>query len=84
MVDSGVIRNYISLKTIKRLRLLYRQKEDPYPLVTISRDPIAYKDGIIHFKTGPMELKLKGKRIVMLFNVLSLGKDKAILGMPFL
>ena len=43
-----------------------------------------YRDGIIHFKIGLMKLKLKGKCIVMLFNVLLLRKDKAILGMPFL
>ena len=43
-----------------------------------------YKDKMIHFETGPMELELEGKRIVILFDVLLLRKDKAILGMPFL
>ena len=52
--------------------------------MTISRDPILYRDGVIHLKTGPMELKIKGKRIVVSFNVLLLRKDKAVLGMPFL
>jgi len=50
----------------------------------ILRDLIVYKDGMIHLKIRPMELKLKGKHVVMSFNVLLLGKDKAILGMPFL
>ena len=69
---------------IKRLGLPCRQKEDLYPLVTISRDLIVYRDKIIYFKIGPVELELKGKHIVMSFNVLPLGKDKAILGMLFL
>ena len=43
-----------------------------------------YRDRKIHFKTKPMELKLKGRRIVMSFNILLLKKDKAVLGMPFL
>jgi len=69
---------------IKRLGLLYKQKEDLYPLVTISGDPIVYRDRIIHFETGPMELELERKRIVISFNVLPLRKDKAILGILFL
>ena len=43
-----------------------------------------YKNKMIYFKIRPIELKLEGRRIVILFNMLLLGKDKAILGMPFL
>jgi len=50
----------------------------------ISGDLIIYRDGIIHFKIGPVELELKGRHIVISFNVLLLRKDKAVLGMPFL
>ncbi len=34
----------MSLKAIKWLGLPYRQKKDLYPLVTILRDPIIYKE----------------------------------------
>jgi len=34
--------------------LLYRRKEHLYLLVTILGDPIAYKDGIINLKIGPI------------------------------
>jgi len=34
--------------------LLYRRKEHLYLLVTISRDLIAYGNGIINFKIGPI------------------------------
>jgi len=47
-------------------------------------DPIIYKNGIIYLKTGPVELELKGRYIIILFNVLPLGRNKAVLGMPFL
>ena len=43
-----------------------------------------YKNRIIYLKTGLVRLELKGKHINMSFNVLLLGKDKAVLGMPFL
>ena len=69
---------------IRQFGLLHRQKEDLYPSVTISGDPIIYKDKMIHFKTGPVELELKGRHIIISFNVLLLGKDEAVLGIPFL
>jgi len=34
--------------------LLYRRKEHLYLLVIILGDPIAYGDGIINLKTGPI------------------------------
>ena len=84
LLDSGVMRNYISLRIVKRLRLFYRQKRDPYPLVIISGDLILYGNGIIYLETGLVELEIKGRNVVIFFDVLPLGKDKAVLGMLFL
>jgi len=64
--------------------LPYRQKESPYLLVTILGDLILYRNSIIYFKTGPVEIEIKGQKAVVLFDVLLLGKDKAVLGMLFL
>ena len=52
--------------------------------MTISGDLILYKDGMIYFKIGLVELEVEGRYIVMSFDVLLLGKDKVVLGMPFL
>jgi len=60
LVDSGTIKNHISLIAIKRMELPYRQKENLYLLVIISENPILYGDGIIHFKTGLIEIEIKG------------------------
>ena len=46
-MDSGAIRNYILLAAVKRMGLLYRDKESLYLLVTILGDLIIYGDGII-------------------------------------
>jgi len=83
-MDSKAIRNYILLLAIKRIGLLYRDKENLYPLVTILGDPILYGDGIIWMEIGPVEVEIKGRRIVISFNILPLGKDKAVLGILFL
>ena len=74
----------MSLKVIERLGLSYRQKKDLYPLVTISRDLILYRDGMIYLETGLVKLEIKGRHVIVFCNVLLLGKDKAVLGMLFL
>ena len=71
-------------KQLKKIGLPHRQKKNPYSLVTISGDPILYKNGIIHFKTGPIEIEIERQKLVVLFNVLPLGKNKAVLKMLFL
>jgi len=78
------MRNYISPVAIKRIELPYRQKENPYPLVIISGDPILYRNGIIYLETESVKIEIKGQKVVVLFDVLLLGKDKAVLGILFL
>jgi len=50
--------------------------------VIILGDLIAYRGGIINLKTEPIKLTIKGRQIKISFNILLLGKDKAVLGMP--
>jgi hypothetical protein len=50
--------------------------------VTILGDLIAYGGGIIYLKTGPIQIVIKGRLITISFNILLLGKNKAVLGMP--
>ena len=35
-------------------------------------------------ETGLVKVEIKGKKIIISFNILLLGKDKVVLGMPFL
>ena len=74
----------MSLIAIERMGLPHRQKENLYPLVTISGDLILYGNNIIHFKTGPVEIEIKKWKVVVLFDILLLGKDKAVLKILFL
>ena len=34
-------------------------------------------------ETGPVEVEIKGRKIVISFNILLLGKDKVVLGILF-
>jgi len=59
-----------------------QQKEYLYLLNIILRDLINYKRGIINLEIGPVIIKIKGKEIIMNFNILLLGNNKAVLGIP--
>ena len=48
------MQNHISLVAVERLELLYRVKQNLYPLVTVLRDLILYGDGIINIKIEPI------------------------------
>ena len=39
---------------------------------------------MIHLETGPVEIEIKEQKVVVLFNVLLLGKDEAVLRILFL
>jgi len=45
-------------------------------------DLINYRGGIINLEIGPVAVRIKGKEITMNFDILLLGNDKAVLGMP--
>jgi hypothetical protein len=83
-VDSKAIRNHIIPKVVERLGLLYRQKLEPYTLVTILGDPIPYRDGMINLETGLVQVSIKKRDIIVNFNILLLGQDKAVLGIIWL
>ena len=59
-MDSGVIKNYISLITAERLKIPYKLKKSLYLLIIILKDLIFYKNKVIHIKTKPVELRIKG------------------------
>jgi len=62
--------------------MICRQKEYLYPLNIILGDLINYRGGIINLEIGLVIIKIKGKEITMNFNILLLGNNKAVLGMP--
>jgi len=48
----------------------------------ILEDPINYKGGIINLKIGLVIVKIKGEKVTINFDILLLGNDEAVLGMP--
>ena len=62
------------------IKILYKEKEKPYLLVTILRERVLYKDGIINLKIELIQIDIKGWSIIINFNILPLGQNKTILG----
>jgi hypothetical protein len=50
-----------------------------YALVTISGDPVLYRDGIINLKTRLVEVNIKRQSITVNFNILLLKQNKVVL-----
>ena len=51
-MDSKAIKNYIILKVVKQLGILYKEKKKLYLLVIILGELVLYKDGIINLEIG--------------------------------
>jgi len=56
-----------------------KQKENLYLLIIILEDLIIYKDKIIYIKIGIILMTIKGRLIIVNFNILLLGNNKAVL-----
>jgi len=48
----------------------------------ILKDLINYRGGIINLEIGLVIIRIEGKEIIINFNILLLGNDKVVLGMP--
>jgi len=48
----------------------------------ILRDLVNYKENIINLKIGLIIIKIKGIEVTINFNILLLGNDEVVLGMP--
>ena len=58
-MDSGVIKNYILLVIVKRLKIPYKLKENLYLLIIILGDLIFYGNKVIHIKIELLKLRIK-------------------------
>jgi len=45
-------------------------------------DLINYRGGIINLEIGPVMIRIEGKKVTINFDILPLGNDEAVLGMP--
>jgi len=58
------------------------QKEYLYSLNIILKNLINYRGGIINLEIGLIIIRIKGKEVMINFDILLLGNDEVVLGMP--
>jgi len=61
--------------------MICREKEYLYLLITILKDLINYKGGIINIKIGLIMIRIKRRIIIINFDILPLGNNKVVLKM---
>jgi len=59
---------------------MLKKKKHLYLLNIILRDLINYRGDIINLEIGPVTIRIEGKEIIINFDILPLGNDKAVLG----
>jgi len=59
-----------------------QQKKYLYLLNIILGDLINYRGGIINLEIGLVKIRIKEKEVTMNFDILLLGNNEAVLGMP--
>jgi len=64
--------------------MICREKEHPYLLVMILKDLINYRGGIINIEIGLVSIRIKGRIIIINFDIILLGNNKAVLRMSWL
>ena len=55
------------------------KKKHLYPLITILKELVLYRDSIINLEIKPVQINIKGRNIIINFNILLLGLYKAVL-----
>ena len=61
--------------------MTYREKEHLYLLVIILKNLIKYRENIINIEIRLVIIRIERKTIIINFNILLLGNNKAVLGM---
>ncbi|PNP57200.1 hypothetical protein FNYG_15277 [Fusarium nygamai] len=84
-IDCGAKRNFIDPKIVTELRLPWRKKSLPYPLVNAEGQLFDYNDGIIDQETDHLNIFIEGQNQQVDFDIIPLGEDvHMILGMSWL
>jgi hypothetical protein len=84
LVDSGAQGNFISPKVVNRERVPWKNKKEPYQLLTIEGNEVSYDDGVIHRETEQLQVRYQQKDMVFSMDITGISHHDAVLGLPWL
>ena len=84
LIDSGAQGNFISPATVNKLRIPWREKEQPYRLRTADGSTFGYEDGNVQRETDHLTVQVGNRVLGLVFDITGIADQEAILGMPWL
>lgn len=78
-IDCGAKRNFIDPKIVTQLKLPWRKKQSPYPLINAEGQLFDYNDGIIDQEIDHLKVFIQGKNQGIDFDILPLDQEVDIL-----
>jgi len=72
LINTGVDRDFISKDFVKQNKLRQKRKTNPYLLNIINK--ILYRNRITR-ETEPLEVEIKGRVIIVKFDIVLISKD---------
>jgi hypothetical protein len=83
-IDCGATDNYIAPELVKRLKLPWKKKANPYPLTNAEGQLFDYNNGLIDQEIDHLKVFINGKNRGIDFDIVPLEKVDILLGMPWL
>ena len=84
MIDSGATGDFITRKVATAKGFKMRLKAKPYLLTVADRELISGNNGMVTYKTVPLEMTLYRHKERIQFDIMPIGNFVCILGMPWL
>ena len=82
IVDTGAKISLIYLRIVRRLRILYQEKEKPIEIRIADGTSLIYGDRIVYLEIEKAVVGIEGYLFNIRFNITKLLKEGIILGMP--
>lgn len=84
VVDCGAFRNYIDPRVVNDLKLPWKEKKDPYPVINTAGDKFSYNNGYVLHEIDHLKTNVCGRNTGITYDVVPILRHDVILGHPWL
>lgn len=84
MIDSGAQGNFISPNLVNKLRLPWKEKDEPYRLTTVEGHAVKYGQGVVDMEVAQLPIDIQGTKHHVTLDITVISKHDVILGIPWL
>ena len=84
MIDTGAEASYIAPRLMNDHNIPWQEKAAPYILRNFEGLQAEYDDGWVRRETRTLDLRVRGKEVKTVLDIMDIGDDDVILGLPWL